>query len=296
MARLAWATDIHLNFLDDEERRAFLAQLASGDFEALLLSGDIAESPGVVGCLHELAGALGRRILFVLGNHDFYRGGIASTRDQVAAACADWPNLLYLSRGGIVAISDQTAVVGHDGWGDAMLGDFENSRALVSDFRVIDELKLWKVGPHTLEGLKLDEPVEQDLMKWTLRHEDLDREALAPILRGLGQEASQHLATWLPRALETHQQVVVLTHVPPFPEIAWHRGTPCDEDWLPYYTCKSTADVLLDAARRYPRRQILVLCGHTHTRRDATILPNLRAVAGEAEYMEPRIQEIIEVP
>ena len=41
--RLAWATDIHLNFLSTTDRRRFLDSI-TGQADALLVTGDIAES------------------------------------------------------------------------------------------------------------------------------------------------------------------------------------------------------------------------------------------------------------
>ena len=41
--RLAWATDIHLNFLTSIDRRRFLESV-KGQADALLVTGDIAES------------------------------------------------------------------------------------------------------------------------------------------------------------------------------------------------------------------------------------------------------------
>ena len=46
--RLAWLTDIHLNFLDDEHRQQFLESLAD-QADAFAITGDIGENPGIVG-------------------------------------------------------------------------------------------------------------------------------------------------------------------------------------------------------------------------------------------------------
>jgi hypothetical protein len=71
--RLAWATDIHLNFLDAAARRGFLESLGK-QAGAVAISGDIGESPDIEGHLLEMEEVLQRPIYFVLGNHDFYHG------------------------------------------------------------------------------------------------------------------------------------------------------------------------------------------------------------------------------
>ena len=39
--RLAWLTDLHLNFLDDDRIASFCAELATTDADAFAISGDI---------------------------------------------------------------------------------------------------------------------------------------------------------------------------------------------------------------------------------------------------------------
>jgi hypothetical protein len=55
--KLAWATDIHLNFVDDKTRREFYESVAQ-DSDAVVVSGDIGESPDVEGYFHEMKDSL----------------------------------------------------------------------------------------------------------------------------------------------------------------------------------------------------------------------------------------------
>src|SRR4051794_39722357 len=89
MTRLAWLTDIHLNFLRRAEQRAFFASLPDAD--AFAITGDIGEAHDVAAHLRAFA-ELGP-LYFVLGNHDFYRGSIAGVRAEVRQLCCDVPNL-----------------------------------------------------------------------------------------------------------------------------------------------------------------------------------------------------------
>lgn len=55
--KLAWLTDIHLNFLDNDARRKFYDEILITPFDALLISGDIAEAHCLIDLLCEMVGA-----------------------------------------------------------------------------------------------------------------------------------------------------------------------------------------------------------------------------------------------
>lgn len=97
MKRIAWLSDIHLNFLSDERVTQFLASVVEARFDSLLISGDIAESHDVCDNLQRMDDVLARPIYFVLGNHDFYYGSIEQVRQSVADLCRRRPGLHYLS-------------------------------------------------------------------------------------------------------------------------------------------------------------------------------------------------------
>ena len=69
--RLAWATDIHLDFLADEQVRAFAGALVADRPDAVILSGDLSHAEQLEHHLRLLAGATSCPIYFVLGNHDY---------------------------------------------------------------------------------------------------------------------------------------------------------------------------------------------------------------------------------
>ena len=271
MKRVVWATDIHLNFLGRPERRVFAESIVHEAPDAVLLSGDMAESRDLVDCLEEMAEIVRRPIYFVLGNHDFYRGSITRTRQEVARAAAESEFLVYLNTQDVVELTPETALVGHDGWGDARLGDYRNSDLVLSDFVLIDDLVTWDDDP-----------------------EQLDREALAEKLRVLGDEAAHHFARVLPEALAAYPRVVAVTHVPPFREAAWYDGKPSSDAWLPFFACKAAGDCMLEAMRARPDRQLLVLCGHTHGSGEIRMLDNLEVLTGGARYRHPAIGRVFE--
>ena len=82
--KLSWATDIHLDHASEAARRRF-CQSVQEQADALVVTGDIAESHILVSALESLATLTERPVYFVLGNHDYYRGSIAGTGHQGAS-------------------------------------------------------------------------------------------------------------------------------------------------------------------------------------------------------------------
>src|SRR4051812_312264 len=125
--KLAWLTDVHLNFLDPADAEEFFRVVAEVPSDTILLSGDIGEAPDVCLLLNALDTAVRRPVYFVLGNHDFYRGSIAAVRRDVRALCSACPGLHWLPGDGVVPLTADTCLVGHDGWGDGRYGDYWGS-------------------------------------------------------------------------------------------------------------------------------------------------------------------------
>jgi 3',5'-cyclic-AMP phosphodiesterase len=259
----AWITDPHLEFLDEDALDNYLARITKSRAECFLLTGDIGIAPILADILHLLSKAsTNRPVYFVLGNHDFYEGSIAEVWKVARRAISSHPNLHWLSESLPIRIASNTALIGHDGWGDARLGNWQTTTVRLNDFDYIRELK------------------------------GLSRTELVDTLRALGDDAAHHLESVLPKALEIADDIIVLTHVPPFAEAAWYRGNSSDPDYLPYFSCKATGDVLRRTMENAPTKRMIVLCGHTHGGGICTILPNLTVRTGAAQYGKPTIRKI----
>ena len=102
--RLAWLTDLHLNLVDRDRVDGLCRIVRDGGADAVLISGDIAEAPGVEAYLALLGRLIDRPIYFVLGNHDFYRGGIGEVRARVAAFCARSPRIHWLNAEAVIEL------------------------------------------------------------------------------------------------------------------------------------------------------------------------------------------------
>jgi 3',5'-cyclic AMP phosphodiesterase CpdA len=263
--RVSWLTDVHLNFLRPDELEAFLTRLAAECGDAVLLGGDVAEAPSLVRYMKLIDRELARPVYFVLGNHDYYHGSIAGVRRQMKELCAQHlPMLVYLTeQTEPIELAPGVGLIGHDGWADARVGDYDNSDVMLNDYLLIDELA------HATKS------------------------ARRALLERLGDETAEHFHRLLPAALERFPSVVLLTHVPPMRDACWHLGRISDDDWAPHFTCKAAGDAILDimAARR--DRELTVLCGHTHSPGEVRPLPNVVIYTGKAEYGRPAIQRML---
>jgi Icc protein len=262
---LAWLTDVHLNFVTTRHVDALCRAVREAEADAVLLGGDIGEAPDVREHLERLDARLGLPIHFVLGNHDYYGSRISSVRAEITALCDRIPRLCWLPRAGVVALTPTTGLVGHEGWADGRLGDYDLSEVLLNDYRLIEDFAV------------------------------LDKQQRLERLQALGDESAAHFRAVLPEALGRFPHVLVLTHVPPFREACWHRGRISDDDWLPHFACRAVGEALAEAMAAHPQSEMTVLCGHTHSSGEAQILPNLRVLTGRAEYGRPEIQRVLTV-
>lgn len=263
--RLAWLTDIHVNFLSPEQLATFCDELRDSEADAFLITGDISEAPTLGFHLSVLAGGVQRPVYFVLGNHDFYKGSVDEVRRSVASRCASSPWLRYLPEAGVVALSETWGLVGHDGWADGRFGDYWESNVLLNDYVLIRELA------------------------WLSPEERLQR------IQSLAEEGASHLRRTLTEALDRYPRVLVATHVPPFREACWYQNAISDDNYLPHFASKVSGDALKEVLAGRAGKQVLVLCGHTHGGGRTQPMPNLEVRTGAAEYGRPAIQEILHI-
>jgi len=263
--KFAWLTDIHLEFLTDEETQLFIKELAGKKVSGVFLTGDISLTKSIGRHLALMGEMISVPIYFVLGNHDYYGGNIAKTRKKVEAVASDSVHLYYLPAAGVVQLNDSTCLIGHGGWADGRLGSARHSSVFLNDYLKIEDF----IGKGKAERFSL--------------------------LSRLGDQAARCLETALQRAIDHYTNIYLLTHVPPFKEACWHKGAPSDDDFLPHFACKAVGDILIRIMGSNSNKQLTVLCGHTHSEGRAQILPNLQVKTGRAIYGHPEIQEIIHI-
>lgn len=267
--KLAWLTDIHLNFLDEQKRKLFYQQIVETNCDAILLTGDIAEAPTLNAILQEMAANIKKPIYFVLGNHDYYRGDIENVHQEITALMQEEPLLKWMPVTGSQLLTNEVMLVGQNGWADGRYGNYQDSRAALNDSRMIADLFQQKI---------------------------IGKYALLEKMQQLADDDAEKLAADLAQAAEKNiKQIIVLTHVPPFKETSLYNGKISNDDFLPYFASKAIGDVLLSFAEQNPAIKILTLCGHTHEACVYQPLHNLIIKVGKAEYGQPEIQEVLEV-
>jgi predicted phosphohydrolase len=263
--KLAWCTDTHLDFCSKEEQLQFCHALNESDSEVIGITGDISTGNEIIETLKFLLENQSKPIWFVLGNHDYYHSSITQVREQVRDISRKHKRLVWLENSKPILLSKQVALLGHSGWGDAKNGAFQETPIRLTDHRLIKELS------------------------------NIDRLTLQKKLHLLGEEAAAHLSKGLNGLSKDCKTVWVLTHVPPFPEAAWHGDKSGHWDWIPDFTCQSVGNLLLEQAELYPEREFRVLCGHGHSAGEVWMRKNLYVRTGEAEYHKPKIVDLLDL-
>lgn len=273
--RLDWITDPHLDHLRGERALLqFVKDLAARESDALLITGDIAESRTIDEFLGIISGAYRRPVYFVLGNHDYYGDWMEHTHARVRNVCRAVPDgiLNWMPDVGFTMLSSDTAVVGHGGMYDGQEGR-PGLEMSMSDFYL----------PHGILDLA-------EALEYGTRH-------LFELLRELGSRCAQHVQLNVRRAVrEGARRVVVLTHVPPFLESSYFRGRPSEPRAAPFYVNRCLGDVMLALSSELPHVRLEVLAGHTHGARVYHAAENLVVRVGAARYArQPTWQKPIEV-
>jgi len=263
LTRLAWITDPHFDHATLETWQQWIDGLLAEQPDALIVTGDLSEGDDVSFQLRRLVETLDRPIFFVLGNHDFYGKRIAETRRHITQLARELPQLDYLTDCGPILLDPRTALVGDDGWGDAIEGDFECSSVRLNDFEAIDDFRGQSPA------------------------------ARKSILQQQGRESADRLEEKLVSLPESIDRVLVATHVPPYREACWYHGHTTDDHWAPFFVCGQVGRLLTRMADRYPRRQFVVLCGHTHHDGIAKMADNLVVHTGFSDYGELSTESLI---
>lgn len=266
--KLAWATDIHLDFVDSlqgEKFKNFVDSMLIESPDAVLLTGDISIADQLFEHLLVLENVFNIPIMYVLGNHDYYGGSIRSVRDAAKNLNQRSKRLRWL--GGIehARLTLDTALVGHDCWYDALNGNWQNSRVILSDWSQIREFEEIKRIPQLV----------------------IDKS------RSLTKEGALHLEKSLDVVVKKYKNVIIATHVPPFIEACREEGKCTIPDCEPWYTCLSVGRLIFSYADKNPNVNFTVFSGHTHGKGNVRLLPNLEVRVGRSVYGKPLCQDFV---
>lgn len=263
--RLVWTTDLHLDSVPTHTWEQWVRDINALRADGLLITGDISEGDDVVLKLQNIVRDINLPVYFVLGNHDFYGSTFQATRQNVIHACRDSSQLHYLTDLSAMQISAGTYLLGEDGWADGTVGNYDTSTIHLNDFERIGDFKAsaqstWKQQLHDI-----------------------------------GRASATRLRTKLEQLPTDTQQVLVLTHAPPFREACWYEGKTTDDNWAPFFVAGQVGNTLLDFSQLRPECKMTVLCGHTHHAGVAKMNANLQVHTGAAISRQPGIEATITV-
>lgn len=267
--RLLWVTDPHLEFLSEErERKAlFFEVLSNESADAVLITGDVSNAANLEEDLNSLA-QLDKPVYFVLGNHDFYGGTIAGSIEIAKRAVGKHPKkLIYLDDGWVFELTTRTKLTGVSGFADGLAGRGSRTTVRINDFFHIQNFVA----------------MPTDAARFNL-------------MRTLAQAATDKLRRKLISAAQEADRVIVGTHVPPFIDSSFHSGKTGNPEYLPFFSCPTMGQMLLEIAEQFPSVRFEVFAGHTHS--PAPLyepLPNLRVEIAGAQYGSPKISKVLEL-
>jgi hypothetical protein len=267
---LLWATDIHVDKLRVPGAIKAFGEYLAQDYpepDTLLITGDISEAATLVDHLMQLAEGWGRRIAFLVGNHDFYGASIYGVNRELGML--EHPQLVWLDPADPI-LFDDFALVGRFSWYDAHCGDAMKSQVILHDWTDVEEL-----------AQVFNE------YEWVYQVDRGSRHPLLTTLRRMAADSTAEAKIKLEAALQLHSNVVFATHVAPFRGASWHEGKISNDQWLPWFTCRQMGQMLAGVAAAHPDHKILVLCGHNHSAGTYQHAPNLRVLTGGARYGAP---------
>jgi len=274
MRHAVWLTDLRFDFCYEDETNPdllaryeeFLEHVLEVDPAVVLLGGDTAVSSRLAFCLKHLARVLQPRpVYFVLGNEDFWDSSIATVRREVSELCTHHAGLRYLSAATEpVALTKVIGLVGHDGWPDGRFAknDMATS-ALPQDYERIGEFRA------------------------------ADKSGRWQLLNTLGDESAEHLRRLLSKAVERFQVVLLLTHVPPWLELAPHAMT--RQYHNDHCASRSAGEAICSVMQTAPRCRLIVLCSHLHGEAEYHPLPNIVALSENPSRGYPCIMRTIDL-
>jgi predicted phosphohydrolase len=259
---IGWITDPHLSFLRSATDFGLWLRQEFPEVDKWLITGDIAESYDVFSYLTDFRTSLGKDILFILGNHDYYHSSFDEV-DEEAGALAPSTGLTWLRGAGVVTV-DNVAIVGNCGWFDARYGN-SRSRIALNDFRFIVDLAPGQ----------------------------FNRDLLVQLCDNRAKRLANELKERMREAVQQSDNILVATHVPPYSEACWHEGEVSNSDWLPWFTSRATGNAIDEVAGENPDKSFLVLCGHTHGS-GRYVRDNITVLTGASEYKDPGVSGLID--
>lgn len=267
--KLAWATDVHLDAVQPEQLVSFGKDLVKDNPDAILLSGDISTGRDIVGHLRMLQKHVQKPILFVLGNHDLWYSSIQRVDEELRQLCMSSENFVRLSQGSHRPLTPRTTLIGADGWYDLLNGTLGSGGVFMRDWVVIE-----------------------DFLQTGINFNRREISRIVPLCRSLAKLSADRVIRQAQTAIgDGASKLIIVTHIPPFPQVHTHENRPSTSDMHPFYTSRMMGEALLGLSVQFPHVEFEVFCGHTHGHWTGNIRDNLIVNVGAAEYGRPELQK-----
>ena len=261
---LIWLTDPHLEFCSHQTRIRLYRSINQAPGDIVVITGDLSADAHRLAQYSELAEHVRKPVYFVLGNHDRYGTTFANAEAVVERVTAQFPHMVRLDGSQVIPLNESVALIGVDGWADGLGGEGPATKARINDFHQI------------LDFATDPEPKVFRAMKERAR------------------KYAQALKPSLLNALTQYSTTIIATHVPPYEGAAWHEGSPSSPDYQPFFSSPTMGKLITAAAAEHPGKNVLVLCGHTHSSgiyRDGNVL----VLTAGARYGFPEIGKTIQL-
>ena len=242
--KLAWLSDIHLNYLGQDARVDFARAVAKSKADAIVMGGDLGEADSFGSLLQEFTGIVAKPTYFVLGNHDYYGAFIDDVRRSAMQLSRESELLTWLPAAGVVALTEKIALIGHGGWADTRYGNYQISPLILNDYFMISDFNPLTSHPGRDTG---------SAAAWQLTHRDRSR--WQQVMVQQADNAAELVDRLLQTAISEFDGVVFLTHVPPFREACLHNGEVADDIGLPHFSSKVMGDTLKRCMDEHPSKQ-----------------------------------------
>jgi len=256
-SKFLWYTDTHLDMVFPWSKRQLITHINKENPSGIFITGDISNGKSTPKDLEYLASNIECPIYFVLGNHDFHFSSMKSIYDSIRELCVKHNNLIWMTESSPQYINNNTAVIGTEGWYDAMVGNpfyirFTFDWFQIKEFLAMSSMKERIDGFRDLAS-KSCEIIEKQLLKVCHNNE-----------------------------VET---IYLLTHFPCWIEATRDVGTLMEKFWLPYNTNLRLGKLIEKIMKEFPSKRLIVISGHTHEDCHVHITNNIECKVNKAKYL-----------
>lgn len=250
-SKILWYTDTHFK---PWTRFKILNSIQDEKPKAVFLSGDITYGPTLISDLKFLGERIGRPLYFILGNHDYHGSSIAKVHEEIRKVCAEYKNLVWVTEAGVIPLTEEVALIGAEGWYDARIGNPEYIKYTFDWFLTEEFKKLPSMS------------------------------ARIDAFRKLADDSATLLSEQLEKAVKDFKTIYLITHFPPWREAHRASGTFMEQFWLPYNVNLALGQALEKVMEKHKNRNLIVLCGHTHTDCWIHVSRNIECRVNNASY------------